>query len=56
MKRNCSQLISELLSDCRKKGIKELFVQTEAADVHAVQFYKKLGGESFKTYQFNFNP
>ncbi|WP_347343035.1 GNAT family N-acetyltransferase [Siminovitchia fortis] len=50
-----SRLVSELLVDCRQKGIKELFVQAEEADAHAVQFYQKLGGESFKTRQFHFN-
>lgn len=51
-----SGLMFELFSECRKKGIQELFVQTEDADIHAVNFYKKLGGEAFKTHQFNFNP
>src|SRR5690625_4526710 len=32
-----SRLVAELLADCRKRGINELFVQTEEADVHAVQ-------------------
>lgn len=49
-----SKLVSELLADCRSKGIKELFVQAEEADIHAVQFYQKLGGKSLKTYQFDF--
>lgn len=48
-------LVSELFAECREKGMKELFVQTEEADDHAVQFYQKLGGESFKTRQFHFN-
>lgn len=51
-----SGLVAELLADCRKKGINELFVQAEEADVHAVQFYQKLGGESMETRQFHFNP
>ncbi len=51
-----SRLVSELLADCRSKGIKELFVQAEEADGHAIQFYQKLGGESLKTRQFHFNP
>ncbi|PWA08176.1 AAC(3)-I family aminoglycoside 3-N-acetyltransferase [Pueribacillus theae] len=49
------RLVSELLADCRNKGIKELFVQAEEADAHAVHFYQKLGGESFQTRQFHFN-
>lgn len=49
------RLMTELFVDCRKKGIKELFVQAEEADGHAVQFYQKLGGESFKTRQFHFS-
>lgn len=50
-----SKLVAELLADCRQKGIKELFVQAEEADGHAVQFYQKLGGESLKTRQFHFS-
>lgn len=50
-----SRLFSEILADCRQKGIKELFVQAEEADAHAVQFYQKLGGESLKTRQFHFS-
>lgn len=49
-----SRLMKELFVVCRKKGIKELFVQAEEADAHAVQFYQKLGGESFKTRQFQY--
>lgn len=50
-----SRLMTELFVDCRKRGIKELFVQAEEADAHAIQFYRKLGGEPVKTRQFHYS-
>lgn len=50
-----SRLMTELFVDCRKRGIKELFVQAEEDDAHAIQFYRKLGGEPVKTRQFHYS-
>ena len=33
-------------------GIKEIFVQADKADQHAVNFYSKLGGEALEALQF----
>jgi aminoglycoside 3-N-acetyltransferase I len=50
-----SKLVSEIMDYCRSKKIKDLFVQADAVDDHAIQFYKKIGGEQAKTFHFTFN-
>lgn len=51
-----SGLIHEIMDDCRAKEIKDLFVQAEEVDQHAIQFYKKIGGEPSQTCHFTFYP
>ncbi len=36
-----SRLVNEIMDYCRSKGIKDMFVQADAVDEHAIQFYKK---------------
>ncbi len=50
-----TQLFNYLIEFCKIHKIPELFVQADAEDLHAVEFYKKLGGESLKFYQFDFD-
>jgi aminoglycoside 3-N-acetyltransferase I len=48
-----SRLVKEIIHYCKSKCIQDVFVQAEEADRHAVQFYRKIGGEPIKTYHFN---
>ena len=50
-----SKLVGELMDYCRSKGIKDLFVQADVEDQHAVEFYNKIGGEGSETVQFSFH-
>lgn len=50
-----SRLIKEILADCKEKSINDVFVQADADDHHAVEFYKKNGGLPSKAYQFSFH-
>ena len=50
-----SRLVNVLIDYCKSKDIKELFVQADEVDQHAIEFYKKIGGEQSKTFQFSFN-
>lgn len=49
-----SRLVNELIAYCKSEGINELFVQADAVDQHAIEFYKKNGGESSQTFHFSF--
>lgn len=49
-----SSLIFELKHYCMKKGIKELYVQADVIDQHAIEFYKKLGGDLAEVVHFTF--
>lgn len=50
-----TRLVNEMMDYCRLKGIKDMFVQADGVDKHAVQFYKKIGGEQSETFHFSFN-
>ncbi|HZG86688.1 GNAT family N-acetyltransferase [Paenibacillus sp.] len=49
-----SSLIRELVKYCKSNEIRDIFVQADAIDQHAVEFYKNLGGEKSSVYQFTF--
>ncbi|WP_152658415.1 GNAT family N-acetyltransferase [Oceanobacillus sp. CFH 90083] len=49
-----SNLVGELMNYCRAKNIKDLFVQADAEDQHAIEFYNKIGGDDSETVQFSF--
>ncbi|OZB96162.1 GNAT family N-acetyltransferase [Paenibacillus sp. XY044] len=49
-----SRLVRELVENCKTKQINEIFVQADALDQHAVEFYRKLGGEISSVYHFTF--
>ncbi|MFJ8262494.1 GNAT family N-acetyltransferase [Rummeliibacillus sp. NPDC094406] len=51
-----SRLVHEIIDFCKSKGINDLFVQADGVDQHAIEFYKKNGGEQSKTFHFSFNP
>ena len=51
-----SRLVNEIIDFCKSKAIKEMFVQADGVDQHAIKFYKKIGGEQSKTFQFSFDP
>ena len=51
-----SNLVGELMEYCRSKDIKDLFVQADVEDQHAVEFYNKIGGDDSETVQFSFHP
>jgi aminoglycoside 3-N-acetyltransferase I len=48
-----SKLVGEIMLDCESKHIKDLFVHADAADRHAVEFYKKVGGEPAAAFRFS---
>lgn len=48
------QLIAGVEAYCRIQGFVELFVQADAADDYAVDFYRKTGGEEMKVVQFSY--
>lgn len=50
-----SNLVGELMDYCRSKDIKDLFVQANVEDQHAVEFYNKIGGDDSETVQFSFH-
>ncbi|MBO0992965.1 GNAT family N-acetyltransferase [Bacillus sp. SD088] len=50
-----SKLVNEIMDYCRSNGIKDMFVQADGVDQHAIQFYKKIGGEQSRTFHFSFN-
>ncbi|WP_339296617.1 GNAT family N-acetyltransferase [Paenibacillus sp. FSL W7-1279] len=50
-----SRLVYEMIEYCKSKSIKELFVQADSVDQHAIKFYKKIGGEQTKTFHFSFD-
>ncbi|HAM82034.1 GNAT family N-acetyltransferase [Ornithinibacillus bavariensis] len=50
-----SNLVGELMDYCRSKDIKDLFVQADVEDQHAVEFYNKIGGDESETVQFSFH-
>ena len=50
-----SNLVGELVEYCRSKDIKDLFVQADVEDQHAVEFYNKIGGDDSETVQFSFH-
>jgi len=49
-----SSLVRQLVEYCKTKQINDIFVQAEAIDQHAVDFYRKLGGEISSVYHFTF--
>ena len=50
-----SNLVGELKDYCRSKDIKDLFVQANVEDQHAIEFYNKIGGDDSETVQFSFH-
>jgi aminoglycoside 3-N-acetyltransferase I len=48
------QLIAELRAQAAGVGIRELFVPADNEDVHALEFYRALGGESAPVTIFTF--
>jgi aminoglycoside 3-N-acetyltransferase I len=49
-----TSLLRQLIEDCRGKGIKEIFVQADIPDEHAIRFYRKNGGISEDVIHFSF--
>lgn len=49
-----TQLIENLKAYCQKLGYKELFVQADVEDQHAIDFYKKTGGEAADVIHFSY--
>jgi len=47
-----TQLLEALKDYCREKGYKELFVQADEADTHALEFYRSTGGTPEKVVHF----
>ncbi|MCG7345977.1 GNAT family N-acetyltransferase [Sporosarcina sp. ACRSL] len=50
-----SMLIHKIIDFCKSKSIRDVFVQVDGDDQHAIQFYKKNGGEQSKTFHFSFH-
>lgn len=49
-----SRLVQELRDYCGRKGIRELFVQADTSDAHALAFYESLGGKPEGAVQYSF--
>lgn len=50
-----TKLVLELVSYCKDHGIRDMFVQADVIDEHAIEFYKKLGGEISEVVHFSFD-
>jgi aminoglycoside 3-N-acetyltransferase I len=48
------KLIEALKDYCRIKNIKLVFVEAHEEDIHAVDFYRSIGGQAEKVVHFNF--
>lgn len=48
------KLLQELKSYCSNMGYRELFVQAEAEDLHAIEFYRATGGNPENALQFSY--
>ncbi|ELR69003.1 hypothetical protein C900_05561 [Fulvivirga imtechensis AK7] len=48
------KLLRQLEVYCRSKGIRQVFVDASAEDIHAVDFYRTSGGEGEEVVQFTF--
>src|SRR5690606_64692 len=49
-----SLLMRELQAHCRDLGYREVFVQADAVDEHALNFYEKIGGIREDVFHFDF--
>lgn len=47
-------LMSYLKDYCKANNIEEIFVQADAEDTHAVEFYQKTGGRAAKVIHFSY--
>lgn len=47
-------LLQELKSHCKKAGVREIFVQADKPDKHAIDFYLKNGGVPEDVIHFSF--
>ncbi len=50
-----SKLVSELKTFCTQHGIRDMYVQADVIDDHAIAFYKNLGGEPADVVHFTFD-
>lgn len=51
---NGKQLLAALNSYCRGNNYKEVFVLSDEADIHALDFYRSAGGSAQKVVSFSF--
>lgn len=49
-----AELMGELENHCRGRGYREIFVQADAVDEHALNFYEKIGGSREDVFHFSF--
>lgn len=49
-----TKLMSALKDDCKARGFKEVFVQADLADNHALEFYRRIGGNAESVVHFNY--
>lgn len=49
-----SRLLQELRDYCRRQGVREIFVQADISDAHALAFYDSLGGKPSEVIQYSF--
>lgn len=47
-------LMAAIKDDCRKLGFKEIFVQADVVDDHALKFYRATGGNPESVVHFNY--
>lgn len=50
-----SQLLTELKKDCAALGYKEVFVQADIEDQHAVDFYRATGGKEERVLHYSYS-
>lgn len=47
-------LVQHLLEDCSIAGFEQLYVQADAEDKHAIDFYKATGGQDMAVWHFTY--
>ena len=50
-----THLLAALAQECSTLGYKEIFVQADIEDQHAIEFYRATGGEMTEVVHFSYN-
>ena len=50
-----SGLLQHLQAEAQKRGVTDLFLDAHVEDIHAIEFYRRLGAKEEKVHQFIFS-